>query len=116
MMSFRMTMSRVAVPALVGAAAFAASALADGPAVKAALLPDASIVIHEANGKSTVIPINQKLAEMLLNDPQAKPLQAGIIVFTANNQTYMIADHTMKNGDTMIAAILRDYVPAQGGG
>jgi hypothetical protein len=116
MMGFRTTFSRAAVPALVGATLFAASALAESPPVKAALLPDASIVVHEANGKSTLIPIDEKLAEMLVNDSQAKPLTAGIIVFKANNQTYMVADHAMQNGDTMVATILRNYVPQQGGG
>ena len=115
-----MTRSRVrsrwaAAIALIGSAALSVPALADNTEAKAAALPDASIVVHEANGKSTVIPIDPKLAQRLLADPEAKPLDASIIVFVANHQTYMVKDHKMANGEMMIAAILHDYVPPGGG-
>jgi hypothetical protein len=105
-----------AAVALIGSAALSAPALADSTEAKAALLPDASIVVHQANGKSTVIPIDPKLAQRLLADPEAKPLDTNVIVFVANHQTYMVKDHKMSNGEMMVAAILRDYVPAAGGG
>ena len=116
MLHTQVTRCRAALIALIGSAAFAAPAFADGSAATTTLLPDASIVIHESNGKSTVIPINDQLAKRLLGDPAAKPLDANVIVFVANHQTYMIKDHKMSNGEMMVASILRDYVPAQGGG
>jgi hypothetical protein len=116
MLRIRMTHCRAAAIALIGSAALSAPAFADDAGAKATLLPDASIVIHESNGKSTVIPINDQLAKRLLGDPQAKPLDANVIVFVANHQTYMVKDHQMTNGEMMVASILKDYVPVAGGG
>jgi hypothetical protein len=107
---------RTAAIALIGSAALGAPAIADSAPATAALLPDASIVVHESNGKSTVIPIDEKIAQMLLSDPEAKPLEANVIVFVANHQTYMVKDHKMPNNDMMVASILRNYVPPAGGG
>jgi hypothetical protein len=111
-----MTHCRVAISALIASAALSTSALADDSRAATTLLPDASIVVHESNGKSTVIPIDEKLAKQLLGDPEATPLDANVIVFVANHKTYMIKDHQMPNGEMMVASILRGYVPSQGGG
>ena len=116
MLRFRMTSCRTTTIALMGFVAFGAPALADSPDAKASLLPDASIVVHLSNGKTAVIPVNDQLAQKLLDDPEAKPLEAHVIVFVANHQTYMIKDHSMANGETMVAPILRNYVPVAGGG
>ena len=116
MLRSRMTSCGAAAIALICFVAFGAPALADSPDAKASLLPDASIVVHLSNGKTTVIPVNDQLAQKLLADPGAKPLEANVIIFSANNQTYMVRDHVMANGEMMIAAILRDYVPVAGGG
>lgn len=116
MLRIRMMLSRAAAIALVSSVALSIPAFADSPGGTTTLLPDASIVVHESNGKSTVIPINEQLAKRLLGDPEAKPLDANVIVFVANHRTYMIKDHKMPNGEMMVASILRDYVPPQGGG
>lgn len=116
MLRFRMTSCRAATIALIGFVALGTPAVADSPETKASLLPDASIVVHLSNGKTAVIPVNDALAQKLLSDPQAKPLEANVIIFSANHQTYMVRDHAMANGEMMVSAILRDYVPAAGGG
>lgn len=116
MIRFLVRSRRAAAIALIVSAALSATAFADSPDPKATLVPSASIVVHEANGRSTVIPIDQKLAEKLLADPAAKPLDTSFIVFVANNQAYMVKDHLMSDGEMMVAAILRDYEPVAGGG
>lgn len=116
MLSLRKSRWHAAALAVIGYACVGVPALADAPAAKPTLLPDTSIVVLESNGKSTVIPIDEKLAKRLLADTQATPLSASVVVFSANNKTYMIRDHQMPDGEMMIASILRDYVPPGGGG
>jgi len=111
MLQSRNQMAFAMLAALMGLAA--TSAFADQP--KAKLLDQASIVIHQSNGKSTVIPIDEKTAQALLNDPEAKPLDANVVVFTANHTTYMVKDHVMQNGQMMVPALLRIYDLPDGG-
>ncbi len=113
MLRFRNQMAFATLAALMGLAA--TSAFADNGRPKANLLDQASIVIHESNGKSTVIPIDEQTAQALLNDPESKPLDANVIVFTANHTTYMVKDHVMPNGQMMVPAILQTYDAPDGG-
>ena len=116
MFSFRISSPRAVTLTLIGLAGLSAPAFADPAASKATLLPTTSIVVVQSNGKSTVIPIDEKLAKMLTDDATAKPLAANVIIFSKNNETYMIQDHPMPSGEMMVAAILKNYAPPEGGG
>ena len=104
---------RCAACALIGLAAFWTPALAADPGAPT------SIVIHSMNGTTTTMPIDAKMANQLLADPNVKPLKAGIIVFVANGKPYMIEDHKMPNGKMLIsswASLYPTYDAAEGGG
>ena len=116
MFSVRISSPRAVALAAIGLAGLNAPAFADPAASKSTLLPTTSIVVLQSNGKSTVIPIDEKLAKMLTDDATAKPLKANVIIFSKNNETYMIEDHPMRSGEMMVAAILKNYAPTEGGG
>jgi hypothetical protein len=99
-----------ALLALIGSVAFGTAAVAAG----ASTLPPSVIVA--TNGSATIIPLDAKLESRLLADPTAKPLDKGVVMFVANGKAYMIEDHMMPSGQMMIASLLKDYFPPQGGG
>jgi hypothetical protein len=112
----RRTLRCTAVIACGLGAVISTHGLACGVVLPVPQLPDASIVVYESNGKSTVIPIDEKMAQALLNDPEAKPLDANVIVFKVKNATYVVKDHPTSTGEMMVASIMKHYVPPQGGG
>ena len=89
-----------------------ASWAADPPASSS--LPS-SIVVHAMDGKTSIVPIDTKMAKELLASPNTKQLSTGVVIFVANGKTYMTEDHKMANGKMMIQALL-DYIPPEGGG
>ncbi len=98
--------------ALLGTVALTTSTWAADPAP--AGLPT-SIVVHAMDGKTSIVPIDTKMAKELLASPNTKQLSAGVVVFVANGKTYLTEDHKMPSGKMMIQALL-DYIPPEGGG
>jgi|GEM_PF-6112984 hypothetical protein len=90
-----MTLYRVLALALIGTAVL-------GAPVLAADAPPTSIVVHSIDGKTTIVPVDSKMAKELLGNPNAKPLTAGMVVFVSEGKTYVIDDHKMPSGKMFI--------------
>lgn len=101
--------------AVLGTVALGTPAIAQTATAISGSLPT-SVIVHTMSGANISIPIDSKVASELVNDPAAKPLDASFVVFIANSKAYMVKDHMMPNGKMMVASILKDYIPAQGGG
>jgi ABC-type phosphate transport system substrate-binding protein len=104
-----------AVAALLGSAALSVPAFAQTAPMQGTV-PSNSIVVHSMDGSSTVVPIDAAMAAKLAADPKAKPLKQNVVVFIASGKAYMVEDHKMKDGNMMVASILKNFMPAQGGG
>jgi hypothetical protein len=98
----------------IAAATIAFPARADGLPNGGAAINSA--VVHSMDGKTTIVPISAARQAELLASPHAKQLGAGICVLVVDGKTYVIDDHTMPSGKQMIAAVLEDFTPPQGGG
>jgi hypothetical protein len=89
-------------------------ASADPPATVA--VPSNSVVVHSMDGKTTVVSISARRQAELLASPHTRELGAGIVVLVADGKTYVVEDHVMPNGKPMVASILQDFEPQEGGG
>ena len=105
----------VVAAAVLGSTALSVPAFADKAAMQGAV-PNNSIVVHNMDGSSNVVPIDAAMAAKLKADPNARPLQQGLVVFVASGKAYMIDDYMMPDGQMMVASILKNFMPAQGGG
>jgi hypothetical protein len=92
----------------------AGPALADPPTQ--IVVPSNSVVVHTMDGKTTVATISARRQAQLLASEHTHELGAGIVVMVVDGRTYLVEDHIMPNGEPMVASILRDFEPQEGGG
>jgi hypothetical protein len=75
-----------------------------------------SAVVCTKSGKTMVVPITPARQAELLASAQAHPLDNDVVVLVSGGKTYVIDEHVMASGKGMIASILSDFMPSQGGG
>jgi len=75
-----------------------------------------SAVICTKSGKTMVVPITPERQAELLASAHARPLDNDVVVLVSGGKTYVVDEHVMASGKSMIASILSDFMPSQGGG
>lgn len=94
-----MSLSRSTLLALMFAALGAAPALAADPA-------PITVFVQSADGRTAIVPIDEALADHLVNSPHAKKLTTGVVIISRGGQAYEVEDHKMASGETMMHTVL----------